>query len=132
MTETKIKLTCDEEGKHTEGYAVRYDIPKGERVARALKMLGILWFIMFIVIFVPVLHFVLVPLFFVLGLVLATTTYLETGMVTEGKIKCPNCSAEIVFEKESESWPRVQRCPGCSFTLKIQAPDQQLAAPKPV
>lgn len=123
MTETKIRLTCDEEGKHTEGYALRYDLPKSERVKRALKMLGVLWFVMFIVAFVPVLHFVLVPLFFVLGMVLATTTFLETSMVREAKINCPNCNTEIHIEKETESWPRTIRCSGCSFTLKIQAPE---------
>jgi len=117
---TQIRLICEDEGKRTEGYANRYDLSKGARIVRALKMLGIFWFVMILTVFVPVLHFVLVPLFLLLGLILATTTYLETGIVSDGQINCPNCQGHIVFENEVENWPRVQRCPHCSFTLKIQ------------
>lgn len=118
MTST-VELTCTEDGKTTFGQVERRDLPANERAMRSLKVLGILWVVAFITIFVPVLHFVLVPLFLLLGIVFATTTWMEKSWIVKGSIPCPNCNKSIEFKEESESWPSKQRCPSCSFMLTI-------------
>lgn len=101
------------------GSALRRDLPKSERVTRALKVGAIGTAATLGAILVPILHFVLVPLFFVLTGVFAVTTYLEDAEVLQAEIACPNCRKEVKWERESEEWPKTIRCPGCSYTLQI-------------
>ena len=117
----KIVVRCEVDGVVTEGYALRRPLGQSERVLRSAKMFGIFFLIAFFTIFIPILHFILPPIMLVLGLVFATTTYLETAMVLEGQIACPNCRHVTVFAPEAEEWPKVQRCGGCSYMLTVVA-----------
>ncbi|MGE0528457.1 MAG: hypothetical protein AB7G93_19800 [Bdellovibrionales bacterium] len=114
-----MSVICSVDDQKTEGYVLRRDLSRHERLLRAGKMLGLLWLVMFFTVFVPILHFVLVPLFFVLGLVFAFTSWMETGEVISGEITCPNCQKLMELSRESEQWPKTQRCTGCSFTLQV-------------
>ncbi len=116
----RIILTCEVDGVTTEGFALRREYSSAERIARAAKIFGILFFIGIGTIVVPLLHFILPPLFWLAATVLGTTTWLETSEVLSGEIACPNCKHLNLFVREAEEWPKVQRCGGCSFTLSIK------------
>lgn len=116
----RLLLACEVDGIVTEGFALRRDFTAGERLKRAAKIFGILFFIGIGTIVVPILHFILPPLFWLAATVLGTTTWLETSEVLSGEIACPNCKHVNVFQREAEEWPKVQRCGGCSYTLTIK------------
>lgn len=116
----RLKLETEVDGVTTHGFAIRRDLSKQERFSRAAKMFGIFFGVALLTVFVPVLHFVLPPLFLIVGMVFFWTTYLETGEVLEGEYTCPNCKHKMILPKEAEDWPKEQRCGGCSFMLKTR------------
>jgi hypothetical protein len=116
----KVPVHCKVDDLQTTGFVLRRDLDRSERVGRAARMFGILFLIAFLTLFIPILHFVLPPLFLILGVVFATTTWMETGEVLRGEIECPNCKRKMELRKEAEGWPKTQRCEGCSYMLKIE------------
>lgn len=115
-----LQIQCQVDGQSTQGRALRRTLPKGERVQRAARVGAIGTAATLGAVLIPILHFVLVPAFFVLTAVIAVTTYLEDGEVIEAEIACPNCHHAITWQRQSEDWPKTTRCPGCSYTLKIE------------
>lgn len=116
----RISIFSETDGRRTEGFAERVDLSRGERALRATKMFGIFIAIAFLCVFIPILHFILPPLFILAACVFGATTWLEESMVTAGEIDCPNCAHHIVLTPGAESWPREERCPSCSYTLRFE------------
>lgn len=116
----RIPVVCLVDDLKTEGFVLRRDLSKGERVQRALKIFGICFGVAFLTIFIPILHFILPPLFLILGGIFATTTFMETAMLGGGEVTCPNCKKVMTIRKEAEEWPKTLRCEGCSFTLTVK------------
>lgn len=119
MTEQQLTVDCTVDDLKTTGFAWRRDFERGERMARAARTFGILFVIGLFSVFVPLLHFILPPLFLIAGLVFGFLSWLETAEVTRGEVTCPNCQKKIELPREAEEWPKQTRCPGCSFTLTI-------------
>ena len=117
--EQKIALVCQVDDLKTEGFAIRRDLSQGERVKRASKALGICWFVAWVCVFVPLLHFFLVPLFLIIGLVLGIFVWMAKAEVLGGEVTCPNCAKVNQLPRDSENWPAQRRCDGCSFILTI-------------
>lgn len=116
----RLEIQCTVDTVTTHGFVMRRDLEHGERLKRAGKIMGIAFLVAFLTVFIPILHFILPPLSLLIGAVLATGEYLGKGDVMSGEIECPNCKKKIEFARDTEEWPRVQRCPGCSFTLKFE------------
>ena len=114
-----MKLYCKVDDKETQGSAQRRLLEPQERLSKALKTLGILWGIAILTVFIPILHFVTVPLFLLLGIVMAVLTWIEKAIIYEAEIPCPNCQHKVTFGPEAESLPKTMRCESCSFTLEI-------------
>ena len=119
-TEQKLDLDCVVDDLRTTGFAYRRDFETSERTARAGRTFGILFVIALFSVFVPLLHFILPPLFLIAGFVFGFVAWLETAEVTRGEVSCPNCKKAIELTREAEEWPKILRCPGCSFTLTIR------------
>lgn len=113
-------LVCKVDDLETEGWVERRDLSNHERLARAGKIFGIFFGVALLTVFIPILHFILPPLFLIVGSVLAFGEYTGKGEMLNGEITCPNCKKVMTLPKETEEWPRTQRCEGCSFTLKIE------------
>ena len=107
-------------GKTTFGSAERRDLLNADRFQRAAKIFGAFFFVAFITLFIPILHFVLPPLFLLVGGGLAFATWTERGWIERAAIHCPNCGVEFRFDEVAESWPKSARCPGCSCMLEIK------------
>jgi hypothetical protein len=118
--EEKIAVICRVDDLTTPGYAIRRDLTTAERLQRGGKTLGVCWLVAFVCIFVPILHFILVPLFFLLGLFLGGSVWMSKSEILEGEITCPNCKKVNQLPKDAESWPMQRRCEGCSFSLTIE------------
>jgi hypothetical protein len=68
-----------------------------ERWQRALAMLGIMWGLAVVAVFIPIAHFVLVPGFLVAGPVTAVLRY-RAGELVEGATgECPTCGQPMTL-----------------------------------
>lgn len=115
-----ISISCTVDGLSTTGLAARRDLSSGERLQRSARVVAVCWGLALVTVFVPILHFVLVPGFLLLGSILGLATWMESALVLSGEISCPNCSVKLVLPRASESWPKTTRCSGCSYTLSIE------------
>lgn len=115
----RSQITCTDESKQTNGHVVRRTFSQGERVTRVLKMAAIFLGATILVAFIPILHFVLVPVFLILAVIFSLNTWNEKGEIIEGEVDCPQCATKVSFAKEVDSWPKAQRCQKCSALLNF-------------
>jgi hypothetical protein len=117
--ERKLPLVCKVDDLSTAGWVIRRDLSNSERLKRSLKIFAVFFLMACMAVFVPVLHFILPPLLLIGGTVLAVAEYAGTGEMINGEVTCPNCKKVMELPRETEEWPRNQRCTGCSFSLVI-------------
>lgn len=86
---------------------------KKERSQRALIRLFGFWGIAVLSILIPVFHFVLVPLFVLLGPYIAYKTAQEEVTLDPCEIPSPECGGHAAFTKNSGQWPLYNTCPHC-------------------
>jgi hypothetical protein len=91
-----------------------------EKTIRALKVLGAFWGAAVVSILIPVLHFVLVPGFFIIGPIMANVKRNQQIEIENARFPCPECKKELEFKKISGNWPIRQTCPNCSSQLYFQ------------
>ncbi|MCB0355258.1 MAG: hypothetical protein KDD64_17120, partial [Bdellovibrionales bacterium] len=91
-----------------------------ERTFRTVRTVGIFWGIGVVALFIPVAHFVLVPLFLLLGLLSPFFTPAKEGVVLGGTAKCPACDSELAIPRMPERWPLSDVCSSCKRALTIQ------------
>jgi hypothetical protein len=95
----------------------------GERVGRAFAGLGMFWALALGGLFIPVAHFILVPVFLVAGVVLAVKRSREDRRLAEVRGPCPRCGAEQVFKAGGRFEPgRGFDCPACHGTVALDVP----------
>ena len=92
-----------------------------ERVMRGLKRLGAIWVAAVLCVFIPLLHFVLVP-----GLLLAGPWFAwqaaRVGVtLNAGAVTCPKCLARVPVEEGTPGWPAQLHCAGCGTRLEVRA-----------
>ncbi len=93
---------------------------KRERTVRALKTWGILWAVMVPAIFIPVLHFLLVPLLFFGGPLAAIYLYRQENQIQKGELPCPACNNPIQISSGPVSWPLHTRCGSCQRFIRLE------------
>jgi hypothetical protein len=84
-----------------------------ERTKRSLFQLFSFWGLALASVLIPVFHFVLVPLFFLLAPFLARKKYKEKVVLDACSIPCPECQQLTQFSKTSGEWPLHDNCPQC-------------------
>lgn len=99
-------------------------IPFPNRLGRgAVRLLGA-WALAVACVFIPLLHFVLVPGFFLVGPVLAWLAWLavrQTVRVTSASITCPKCGKDAPIEAGTTGWPVSMRCASCGTTFSARS-----------
>jgi hypothetical protein len=84
------------------------------RGRRALKALAMLWGLALLTVLVPIAHFVLVPGFFVAGIVVGLRKLREPATVTGVSGLCPKCGEERTFEADGKLTATSKvTCPVC-------------------
>jgi hypothetical protein len=93
-----------------------------QRRARALRILGIGFLLTFVFVFLPIAHFILVPLGLVLTPIIAfKVSKLETVYPNQSLI-CPKCSQPVQFAFSfSLTLPLDTQCDACREVLKINS-----------
>lgn len=91
-----------------------------EQKVRAIKTLLKFWGIAALCILIPIAHFLLVPLFFVMGIVksLKLLHKAEDGLYAKGT--CPSCEQQVKLTLENNAeLPQWIDCPNCKQAIEI-------------
>jgi len=93
---------------------------KNQRLISCIKFWGICWLLAVVSIFLPILHFFLVPTFILAGPLVGLYKYGQKGTVLGGVGKCPACQADLKIEKGNLKWPLEELCTSCRRAVKIE------------
>ena len=96
---------------------VNYD--KVDRSKNALKTLGIGLTLAFVCIFIPILHFFLVPTLFIGAFVMALEKTREDKRNEGGAGECPKCHSTFSIQKSKWSERLVDVCGSCHDDLEM-------------
>ena len=106
-------------GNTAQGSVYICNWSKADRVRRASMWCGIFWVVALFCVLIPILHFILVPLFLILGPVMAFRVYKQKSVILGGQGLCPRCEKELPIEKSQEVWPLSDLCTHCHNSVKI-------------
>jgi hypothetical protein len=105
--------------------AVVIEQSTGERVGRVFAGLGMFWALALAGLFIPVAHFILVPVFLAAGIVMAIKRSREDRRLAEVRGPCPRCGAQQVFKGGGRfENGRSLDCPKChgNFQVAVSEP----------
>jgi hypothetical protein len=92
----------------------------GGRFKRAAKAAAVFWAFAFGCVFIPGLHFVLVPSFLVIGVAAGLRHARDTEVVSRVRGACPRCGGEQDFAAGNRLAPTwTLDCPACHNTLTL-------------
>ena len=92
----------------------------GQRLARAFKAGGIFWAVAAGCVFLPGLHFVLVPGFLVVGVAAGFKHLRDEEIVSSVHGPCPRCGVEQTFAAGNRLTPSWSLdCPSCHTNLSL-------------
>lgn len=92
----------------------------GQRVTRALKAGGVFWAVAAGCVFLPGLHFVLVPSFLLIGLAAGFKHLRDEEIVSRVRGVCPRCGLEQEFAAGNRLAPTwTLDCPACHTNLTL-------------
>jgi len=119
--ELRIEIEANVSDERREpGYVmVKYFSPP-EKMTQALKKLGLFWGIALVSVLIPVFHFVLVPLFFFLGIFFGYRSYKSEGRVLGGETHCPHCKNEVKVKPAELQWPVSEICQNCARVVRME------------
>lgn len=94
---------------------------KSWRTRGALKQIAIWWGLALATIFIPLLHFVLPPLFVLVGIWRAYSAYTETRTLLSLRGPCPKCGTEQEFTELGRlKGPHTVTCAHCRWKLQAE------------
>lgn len=92
---------------------------KKDRIWRSLRVLAICWTIAVGCVLVPILHFVLVPFFLIIGPVLSWAIFMESRGALGGSGICPECGREFSIVEGKLKFPFSDVCNHCRAHVEI-------------
>jgi hypothetical protein len=109
------------DGDTAQGNVRVQNFSSEERMKRALKTLGGGWLGMFVCVFIPGLHFILVPTLFLGTIYVAWTVYDQHSAILDGEGTCPACKKKfpILRSQWKWQWPFKVTCPNCYQTVTL-------------
>ncbi|MBX7144158.1 MAG: hypothetical protein K1X79_06885 [Oligoflexia bacterium] len=90
-----------------------------QRLARSLKAMGACWGIALVCLFIPILHFILVPILFLAGLIVQPLYMKQSSRVLGGQGTCPFCAADFDVAATADRWPLRDICAKCHRHVQI-------------
>ncbi len=98
---------------------------KRTRLLRASKGFGLALLLAVGAVFIPILHFILVPLLLLAMPMIAIYFYRQASVVVGGKGQCPKCLQPFTIVRSANLWPLEDLCEFCHEVLKINLLDYQ-------
>lgn len=110
-------------------YKVTYLNP-AQRFQRAMTTAALFIGAAIVSVFIPVLHFVLVPLFLLLSTIAAFRRYKEVSLVNLENFKCPKCQADLkqkeVHQTEADPSSKIY-CYECRSSMRLEVEPQVIS-----
>ena len=92
----------------------------GERMGAAAKMLAICWLLAVVTAFIPIAHFLLVPLFVLAGPVVAYRKYAMEAAVEKATGSCPACGEDVnILLDPADKLPKHSYCSQCNKPVQL-------------
>ncbi|MFO1519590.1 MAG: hypothetical protein U1F57_08035 [bacterium] len=91
-----------------------------QRFMNCAKLWGIFWLGAVVAVFLPVLHFFLVPLLFVIGPIAGIVKLQQKERIFKGEGICPACQAPLKIEPGSARFPLEELCGACRRNIAIE------------
>lgn len=114
-------LTIDSRTITAEASVV--DSTVAERIKQAGRWLAMMWLAAVVSIAVPILHFILVPGFLILGIVVFANVYAQSKTIASLKLTCPACTQLFEFKnvrfKSAARELRKDLCPHCRAQIRV-------------
>ncbi|MGH7368702.1 MAG: hypothetical protein ACREKQ_01285 [Candidatus Rokuibacteriota bacterium] len=126
MTQVEVPISLTAFGfEPRPATAVVFEQSTGERVGRVLAGLGMFWALALGGLFIPVAHFILVPVFLVAGIVMAVKRSREDRRLALVRGACPRCGAEQAFKGGGRfENGRSLDCPACHGSFALAVPER--------
>lgn len=108
----------------TQARMVVTELGPSARLKRSLGALAVGWGAAGVSVFFPVVHFVLVPSFFLGGIATAVTLGRQANRVTSVSGTCPRCLTPETFDASGKvRRERLVTCPNCHANLTLRVED---------
>ena len=122
LIDTPVLVTSrnDRELPATSGKIRRAEYDQKDRTTNAVKTFWIFLAATFCAIFIPGLHFILVPSLFVATFVMTMSKYAEKSRNQGGSAECPRCHQTFVIEKSTDRERLTDTCDHCHDDLEIK------------
>ena len=127
-TRSEIKLTVQSRDNRdlpvTQATITKVEWDKPERMKNAFRTLGMMLAFTFAAIFIPILHFFLVPVLFIASFVLAMDKFGEKTRNEGGTGECPKCHQ--TFKVQPSKWGTriTNSCDSCPEELEMILPPE--------
>ena len=114
----------DNEGNTRSGSVKTTHYETSDRLTRAVVRLTGFWAAAAVSAFIPLAHFVLVPAFLIVGIMMAVGAYRTDRALNNAMGVCPACQEEVEIKMEADDTiPKWTYCPRCNAPLHILEPD---------
>ncbi len=104
--------------KKTSGVVITRQYDEKERNRRILKYSGGCVVAAIVSVFIPLVHFVLVPGFFIAAIAFAVINS-RPANIERAKAKCPQCGSDFVISKGKPVFPIEDICASCRHKITI-------------
>jgi hypothetical protein len=119
MAESILVLARGTSGEPTRAKIAIETFSQQARMMRAVKTGALFWGIAIACVFVPILHFFLVPTFLILGPVLGVIAYKKEAKILSGTVECPSCHAQFEPPAGPVKWPQKEICNKCRSQVTL-------------
>jgi hypothetical protein len=121
MERLPILLTDKAGTKSSMGFLEIQNFSPEERRKRAFKFGGRVFLIGVACIVLPLVHFVLPPLLFIISPFVARYYFRQERAILGGGGKCPNCGADFPVAKRPPKFPFDDVCTACRQAVVVNA-----------
>lgn len=120
MSKGMETITFSVENESNQGRAGKVSLPVKERRRRGFRAALPFWLGAIPCLFIPLLHYILVPLLLVLGFLQARSYWKVPFVYVQGKVDCPRCQKPLSFGELPVEVPLKVLCEGCGYQLRLR------------
>lgn len=105
------------DGSVREGHLILKERSPQERMIRSAKAFGLWGLAAVAAVFIPMLHFILVPAFILIALFMAANALFDVFFIESGEITCARCGTATGIETQGETYPITIDCEHCDARM---------------
>lgn len=106
-------------GREKSGIALAHLWSLEAQKKRALRGLGLTWGLAVFSVFLPLVHFFLVPAFLLGGPLVFYWLRQQTGRIIKLEADCPFCGKKLALVDSAIDWPLRTVCRACSEQVRV-------------